>query len=453
VEPSALDRQKAREDFMRVYAEFLQAADVPGFVNMTSDNRYDSTWKKAIDLPAGIDSLVFNSPVGTFIPPYEVDNAWHMGKLMDIASRPDSMKAEHILISYAGALRAAETVKRTKLTAEIKADSLLIIAKRGDTPLQVLAIQYSDDPSARQNKGDLGWFADGAMVAEFNNAVADGKVGDLITVETPFGYHVIKITGKKDPVKKVRIAMVDRAIEPSSKTFQDTYAAASSFAGENNTKAKFDKTCNEQGLDKRSAPYLQPMTNTIAGIESPRDLIRWAYYDGIEEGEVSGVFDVGGSYVVACLTAIREKGNIPLAQIKDNLKSFVLNDKKATYIKDQIGSEKDIYQIARTYGTKVDTNITLTFSSRNIPGYGAEFQVIGSVFAMNEGQVSDPVKGNAGVFVFALDRFYNPPDPGIYTANQMTMLMSFRSRVSQGTAVYSALEKKAEITDQRKDYF
>jgi parvulin-like peptidyl-prolyl isomerase len=317
----------------------------------------------------------------------------------------------------------------------------------------VLAIQYSDDPSAKQNKGDLGWFADGTMVPEFNEAVLNGKVGDLVTVESPFGYHVIKITGKKDPVKKVRIAMVDRAVEPSSKTFQDIYAAASSFAGENNTKAKFDKTCNEKGLDKRSAPYLQAMTNNIAGIENPRELVRWAYYDGIEEGEVSGVFDVGGAYVVACLTAIREKGTIPLVQIKDNLKNFVLNDKKAAYIIDQIGSEKDIYTIARNNSTKVDTNITLTFSSRNIPGYGAEFQVIGNVFAMNEGQVSEPVKGNAGVFVVALDRFYNPPDPGTYTANQTTMLMSFRSRVSQGTAVYNALEKKAEITDNRKDYF
>lgn len=453
VEPSAEDREQARADFFRLYSEFLEAEDVPSFVNATSDFRYDSTWKKRADLSATVDSVLFNSEPGTIIPPYEENGAWHMARLMKVASRPDSAKAEHILVAYAGALRANENVTRTKITAESLSDSLFQVVKRDKARLQELARQYSDDGSAQENNGDLGWFADGQMVGEFNEAVINGKVGDVVKVETLFGFHIIHITGKKDPEKKVQVAMVDRAIEPSSKTFQDIYTAASLFAGENNTMEKFNKAVEEQGLDKRSATYLNEMSNSIPGIQYPREIIRWAYYEGIEIGEVSPVFDVGGAYVVATLTAIREDGTIPLAQMKDNLAGFVMNDKKAAYIKDKIGDEKDIYQIARNYSTTVDTNINLTFSSRNIPGYGSEFQVIGHIFSMEEGQVSAPVKGNGGVFVVALDKFYSPPESNEYLSNRDQLVNAFRSRVQAGSAVYTALEKKTDIVDNRKLFF
>lgn len=453
VQPSAEDREDARADFFRLYDEFLETSDVEAFVNSTSDFRYDSTWKKSTEVSPTIDSILFNSPVGTVIPPYEENGAWHMAKLMDVASRPDSAKAEHILVAYAGAMRAAENITRTKFTAEALADSLLLVVRRDKSRLGELALEYSDDGSAKDNNGDLGWFADGQMVPQFNDAVVNNKIGDIVKVETPFGFHIIHVTGKKDPVKKVRVAMVDRAIEPSSKTFQDIYTAASSFAGENNNLEKFNKAVEEQGMDKRSATYLNEMSNNIAGIQYPREIIRWAYYDGIEVGEVSPVFDVGGAYVVAVLTAMREDGTIPLEQMKDNLTNFVMNDKKAAFIKDKIGSERDIYQIARGYNTKVDTNINLTFSSRNIPGYGSEFQVIGHIFSMDMGQVSEPLKGNGGVFVVALDNFYSPPESEEYLNNRTQLVNAFRTRVQTGSAVYTALEKKTEIVDNRELFF
>ena len=67
-------------------------------------------------------------------------------------------------------------------------------------------MEFSDDGSVAQNSGDLGWFADGQMVYAFNEAVADSKVGDISMVETPFGYHIIKSTGKKEEVKKGKVA-------------------------------------------------------------------------------------------------------------------------------------------------------------------------------------------------------------------------------------------------------
>jgi peptidyl-prolyl cis-trans isomerase D len=452
--PSAEDRQFTKESVYQVYDDFRNTQDYVTFVNSTSDTRYDSTWHKKGQLPVTIDSLLFSSPVGTFVPPFEENNAWHMSRLMDIQARPDSMKAEHILVSWKGAYKAAETITRTKEEAERRADSIMNVVNGDKTKLQALAFTLSDDGSAKSNNGDLGWFADGNMVSQFNEACIKGTVGDIVKVESPFGIHIIKITGKKDPVTKIRVATIDRLIAPSSKTFQDVYTKASSFAGENNTQTKFETAVTDQGLNKRNATYLREMGNSIAGIENPREIVRWAFTDGFKTGEVSPVFDVGGAYVVAALTNVRGKGIMPLEQVKENIKSFVMNEKKASIIKDKIKSSgsTDIYQIARDFSSKVDTNLTITFASRNIPGFGSEFQVIGEIFALNEGDVSEPIQGNGGVFVVKVDRFYQPPQPPNVTANRDQMIAAFRSRMNQNP-MFSALQKKTKIEDNRLQYF
>lgn len=62
-----------------------------------------------------------------------------------------------------------------------------------------LATAYSDDKSAKQNAGRLGYFSAGQMVKEFSDAAfALEKAGDISKpVESQFGYHVIKLHDKK----------------------------------------------------------------------------------------------------------------------------------------------------------------------------------------------------------------------------------------------------------------
>ena len=152
-------------------------------------------------------------------------------------TRPDSMKASHILVAYAGALRAPETVTRTKERAKAVADSLLTLIKKNPKLFDTLAVRNSDDAAASKKAGDLDWFTDvdagGKMIPAFTNACAKGNVGEVKVVETDFGYHIIKVTGKKAFNKKVQLAVIKKKIEPSTETYQTIYSAASSFAGEN----------------------------------------------------------------------------------------------------------------------------------------------------------------------------------------------------------------------------
>jgi peptidyl-prolyl cis-trans isomerase C len=60
-----------------------------------------------------------------------------------------------------------------------------------------VARRFSSCPSGK-NGGDLGWFGKGMMVAEFEKIAFEEEVGKVVgPVKTQFGYHVIKVTGKK----------------------------------------------------------------------------------------------------------------------------------------------------------------------------------------------------------------------------------------------------------------
>ncbi|MCL2504576.1 MAG: peptidyl-prolyl cis-trans isomerase [Coriobacteriia bacterium] len=61
-----------------------------------------------------------------------------------------------------------------------------------------LARQYSTCPSS-QRGGDLGSFAPGQMVKEFNDVCFNEEIGVVHgPVKTQFGYHLIEVTGRQD---------------------------------------------------------------------------------------------------------------------------------------------------------------------------------------------------------------------------------------------------------------
>lgn len=77
------------------------------------------------------------------------------------------------------------------------AEDLLKRIKQG-APFESLAREFSTCPS-KSSGGDLGWFGPGKMAAPFESAVkqlSPGSVGGV--VQTQFGYHLIKCTGRKD---------------------------------------------------------------------------------------------------------------------------------------------------------------------------------------------------------------------------------------------------------------
>jgi len=451
VKASPEDRKAIANEVNQLYKDFTTTTDIATFVNSVSDNRYDSSFKKESQLPARIAKEMFTDPIGTLVGPYIENESYQIAKLVDRQVRPDSIKMSQILISYATAPSGQGISKRSEQNAKNLIDSLMLVLKKDPAKYESLAIKFSDYPSAKEDKGDIGWLVDGDQgFSPFFKEGLDAKKGEIKQMTSPLGYHIILITDKTKPVDKVRVAMLTRAIEPSNTTYQDYYLKASEFSGEHRTIAQFDTAVINKGLNKRSADKLGPMANRIAGVENPRQIIRWAYSEKVKPGDVSQVFEDGKNYIVAALKDVFEKGYTPVDKIKEQIRPLVLLRKKGDYLVEKIklSNTSDIYKLAQIFKDKVDTATNLAFTARNIPGFGKEYEVIGEVFSMQPGQVSAPIKGSNAVFVVLADKINKPAENSNFAPNIAQLKNAFASKVNSN-AVFKALEKKADIVDNR----
>jgi len=453
VKPSDVDRRKTAEDIVQLYKDFQSSSDAMNFATANSDKKTDSVFVKKGGFPPQLDSILFVSKPGALFPPFEFNNSWIMAKLLDIQERPDSMNGSQILVAFSGS--GNENIKRTKVQAKAKADSLLAVLKKNPEKFAETAKLVSDYPSAKDDAGDLKWFTDGNPNFDpFFKAGIEMKPKDVKVIETRIGYSLFLLNNKTKPVKKVKAAVLARSIEPSNQTYQDTYMKASAFAGQNKTPEAFEKTAVEKGLQKRSAASVREMDNIITGLPIAREIVRWAFAENTKVGEVSPVFDVNGKYVVVILKSSSVKGQQTLEAVKQRIEPSVKNMKKiditAEKMKQALGTIKDIAGLATKLGSKVDT-VILTFSGFNRSSIGREGELVGQLFTTKKGELQGPLTGNYGVYFCVINDITEPTAKEDFTSEYMQQLQGFNQRVS-GT-MYQALEKTAKITDNRLMFY
>jgi peptidyl-prolyl cis-trans isomerase C len=126
---------------------------------------------------------------------------------------------EKLREAYEARLEAAEPepqVQASHILVEEKAEAEEILeALEGGAAFAELAAERSTGPSGAQG-GELGWFGQGEMVAPFAEAAFGAEVGEVVgPVETRFGWHVIKVTGKRDapPFEEMREELAQSAAQ------------------------------------------------------------------------------------------------------------------------------------------------------------------------------------------------------------------------------------------------
>jgi peptidyl-prolyl cis-trans isomerase SurA len=115
--------------------------------------------------------------------------------------KKDEMRASHIFFRLKPNAKPDDT-----LMAFIRAKN--VIEQVPTIPFDTLAIRYSEDPTAKNNFGDVGFFSGGKMVPEFEDACYSMKPGEYTKtpIRTQYGYHVIKVTGRQPNPGSVRIS-------------------------------------------------------------------------------------------------------------------------------------------------------------------------------------------------------------------------------------------------------
>ncbi len=453
--PSTDDRENSYKSILKLYDPFQESTDDSLFASVNSDSKNEIKYYKKGTLSPILDSTFFNSAnIGKVVGPYEENNTYKLSKLLDVKTMPDSIKVSHALVAFAGAERAPAEVTRTKEEAKAMADSLLAVINKDPKKFAEIARFQSDDKVSAEKEGDLDWITEESpMDPKFKAGAFDTKKGNVSLVESNFGFHLIKVMDQTAASNKAKVAVIDRRIEPGSKTYQAAFVKANEFASRNTTGEAFNKAVQEQGLNKRVAENIKESDKVIAGLESPRQLIQWAYKS--KEGEVSKTFDFGNKFVVAHLVEAKDKGIAPFEQAKELVKGKVVTAKKAQMFKDKIaakaGSAKTIEELAAALGVEVKNAEGVNFASSFVPNLGVEPALIGTVFSMKKGELSKPIEGTSGVFVVTPTAFTEPPPTKDYSNNIKQAVQQLQQRSSY--EVFNALKEKAEVVDNRGKYY
>lgn len=350
--PSEDDFKAAQELMEKLQEEFRTAEDVSVVVNTNSDIMYDGRDYSEQTVPAQFKEFAFakGAKAGQCTEILFENNTYAMARIMQAGySLPDSV--------------------------ELKA----IAAEEG------------------QEDQELGWFKADQLPKNIAEPAFNGKRGARFTVAQGMGEQTYEIMELGKPTPKVKLAIIAREVTPSSKTYSALYNKAKQFIVDNNNAEALEVAAQEQGMAVIPQFNLTATTDKVGQLKASRPVVRWAFE--AKEGAVSDVFECGQQFVIAALTEVNDGDYRPLEAVRAELTYEARNNAKAEYIIKQLKDAENLEAAAKIMGQEVQAVERVSLADSRFGNAGMEPAVIGATVALGENALSEPIQGNAGVFV------------------------------------------------------
>ena len=398
IKASASDRNAIVKDMNELQKQLATATD-PSMVISKSGSMIpylglpvsSKAYQQYPDIASKIDSLAVGT---TGVTENKQDNTLNIIRVMSKAQLPDSVQFRQIQV-------AANTPEE----AHAKADSIqkalaggadfVAIAKRyGQTGEKVwfTGQQYEAAPSMSEDN------------RTYIEALLNGEVNAIQNVALTQGNIILQVVDKKAMKTKTTAAIIKKLIDFSKATRSDAYNKFSEFVAKSATVADLEKNASKYGYHVQSLNDVSTSEHYVAGVHGTRDALKWLF--DAKQGDVSPLYECGDNdhLMVIVLSAIHPKGyrSWDDTQVKEILKREVIKDKKAEKLMAKLKGVNSI-AAAQAKGAKVSTVSQITFAA---PAFvqatgSAEPALSGAVAATAAGKFSkNPVKGNAGVYVF-----------------------------------------------------
>jgi peptidyl-prolyl cis-trans isomerase D len=425
---------------------FRTTKNISDFVDLYSEIPFDSVYRARGQFNNDYADILFELEIGEVFGPYRDGSFFKISRLLD-RKEDASLRASHILIAYEGATRAANNVTRSKEEARKEANRVLRLARRTND-FEELAAEYSDGPS-KTNGGDLGFFQEGQMADELYNYVNQNPVGRIGFVETEFGFHVVKITDKDDLAMIADVAMEAVA---SDQTANEVFRSATKFEIESNDLNDFLGVAQKNNYSIRPVKQITELEENMPGLFNQRQIVRWAFESDTQIGDIRRfTLNGGGGYAVVQLTAINKEGLATLDEVGPQVRTKILQEKKAVLIQDKFKGLQTLENLAESENFTIETASAINQKNPTLVGAGDEPYVVGAAFAMQEGEVSELIKGERGIYKVKLLK-KNLAEPLLdyeqyakdYTRNAAYNLLE---------NVFLALESSSKIDDNRALYY
>jgi peptidyl-prolyl cis-trans isomerase D len=444
VVPTKGDDLETRASLKDLKSDFANYDDYLTLVRRNSDNaRAVFNFNKKEDfVQDSAFSLLVDNNIGTVIGPYKSNpSTYRISKLVDIQMRPDSVEARHVLISPS-----------QEITID-SAKSIIFDLKRqveNGKDFGSLAQSRSDDKNSAIMGGELGWFVEGAMLEQFNEACFTSLANELKVVETQYGVHLIQVMNKSRLNKKFKIAYIDRNISASTETYNNYYTQAAQFVSSvNSDNGSFDTIVIKENLVKRSDVKVVTSKENIIGLPNSRSIVKWMNKASL--GNISEVFEFDNSYVVAKITKENNSEYIPLSEVENKVKQSLRSEKKYEKLVERLGAYSSLEEISETMNINIVRDKKAQMSLLSVDDLGYAPELIGAIYATEIGTVSNPIKLNNFLSVVSVISQDTYRSEGDFTAERNSMLEKIKNYTT--TISFKALETDADVLDNRSEVY
>lgn len=427
-----------KEDFTASQNDALFLSENDSDTNLNTGYRFKS------NLNALIADAIFDANKGDVVGPYKDLKAIKLSKITAVVQLPDSVKASHILIPFVGAQRVAPEVTRTEEDAKALADSLLTVVKRRRSKFADLAKEFSSDQGSAEKGGAYDWFNYNRMTPAFRDFTFEGNKGDIGVVQSPFGFHVIKIDGQKNKQKVVKLATYSKNIVPSEETENAVFRQAEEFALLVSKEYNFFDAAKQLNYKPKPAVGLKVLDENVPGIGNQREIVSWSFNNETNVNDFKR-FDLEGSHVVAFLTGKEEKGLMSVNKATSKVRPILMNEKKAAILVEKFNGAS-LQDIAKSAGASVRTANNITLKSPTLSGVGVAPKVVGAMYNAEIGKLYNKIEGKRGVFAFTLKNKKIPTALPNYDANRKRIA---EARKRQTFKMYEAIKKASDVEDNR----
>lgn len=185
----AEEHKKSVEEYLDLYINYKLK------LKQAYDLKYDSILSFKNELNSYREQLIIPFLTDSKITESLVQEAFDRSKL--------EINANHVLVNVHAKASPADTLKAFTKIIEARMKAL------NGQPFEEVAKAYSEDPSAQQNGGNLGFFTVFDMVYDFENAAYNTEVGKVSKpFRTQFGYHIVKVNDKKASKGEIEVAHI-----------------------------------------------------------------------------------------------------------------------------------------------------------------------------------------------------------------------------------------------------
>ena len=263
----------------------------------------------------------------------------------------EERNARHILVQVKAGAAPADTLKAYAKIIEAREKVL------AGSDFKQIAKQYSDDPSAKSNGGELGWFKAFGMVYPFESAAYQTQIGSVSQpFRTQFGYHIVQPTAKRTAKGRVKVAHIMVALKQKDTTI-DPEKRIQEINTLLNQGTAFDQLAKQYSDDKRSGPNGGVLLPFAQGQLTSTVFEDQAF--ALAEGETSQPFKTNfGWHIMRVLSKI-PVGDLRAERVK--LEDRLRKDSRAKVIADSLS-----YKLRRKYTIATNDPVT-TFFTNTIP--------------------------------------------------------------------------------------